>query len=84
MNAPVERRLFQPWERFMLLSHVLEDVPRDVAGELLEPLTACAMIVVRQLMGHKTHTEAYFAIERLRDEIDRLRRQSSRRGTMEG
>jgi hypothetical protein len=85
-EAPREPPHFQPWERFMLLSHALEEVPSELGGELLVPLSSCAMIVVRQLMGQKEHIEAYYAIERLRLAVEERRRRPEpvNRGTMEG
>lgn len=63
-----------PWERFMLLSHAVEDVPAEAAAEVLPLMTDCAMRVVRSLMGHITQAEAYAAIERTRIAIEDARR----------
>ena len=67
---------FEPWERFMLLSHAVEEmiIPPARAAEVLPHVTSAAMVVVRQLMGSKTRAEAYFAIERACSAAETARR----------
>lgn len=65
---------FEPWERLMLLSHAIEEVPADGASAVLEPITTASMCVVRQLMGQKTKAVAYASVERARAAIEEARR----------
>lgn len=73
-SEPTQAPSFEPWERFMLLSHAIEEVPLERAGELLAPVTSTAMTVVRQLMGQKTRLEAFMAIERTRELVEAARK----------
>jgi hypothetical protein len=72
-----ERRMgpaFEPWERFMLLDLMCEEVPADRAAEVLPIITRTAMVIVRQVQGRVTHAEADAHLARARDLIMSTRR----------
>jgi len=64
---------FEPWERFMLLERLLEEIPAERAHEVLHDVTRTAMTVVRQVYGSKSSTEAYAAIEQTRQRLEQIR-----------
>lgn len=76
MSAPLTAPAFEPWERFMLLSLAVEEVPPERAAEVLPHITTTAMVVVRQIMGQRTLKEAYAHVERARVAIEAARRPS--------
>jgi hypothetical protein len=62
----------EPREQLLLLSIALEDLPEDDRA-FVEPIVMAAMVVVRQMSGSATITEARYAIARARRVIDERR-----------
>lgn len=73
-TAPAQAPHFEPWERFLNLSHALDDVPYERAGDVLPAFTSASWAVIRHLAGAGTSALAYAAIERARVVIAAARR----------
>lgn len=64
----------EPWERFMLLSHAIDDVDPTRAAPLLPLVASAACVVIRLQQGKATQAEALAAIERARVACGEARR----------
>lgn len=64
----------EPWERFALLTHAVEEVPPERAADVLPVVTDAAMRVLRQVLGKITKAEALAAVERARVAVEEARR----------
>lgn len=53
-------------ERFLTLSHVIDDVAPEDGGELLRVVSAAFFATVRNMRGTTDDAEARFAIDRAR------------------
>lgn len=62
--APALR--LSPSDRLRLLSHVIDDLPEDAAGELVRHVAGACFAVVRHLQGTATEAEARAHVERAR------------------
>lgn len=62
----------EPREQLLLLSIALEELPEEERA-FVEPIVMAAMVVVRQLSGTATITEARYAVARARRVIDARR-----------
>lgn len=70
---------FSPAERFLTLSHVIDELPVDAGGELVRLISSAMFAVVRNMRGTSTEAEARFAIDRARDALldaSRINRQT--------
>ena len=59
-------------ERFLTLSHLLDDVPAAAGGELARSVGSACFFVIRNMRGKATDIEARYAVDRLRDELRRV------------
>jgi len=57
---------FDPWEKFMLLSRLIEEVRPERAAEVLPFVASAAFVVVREMRGQITRAEAEAHLERAR------------------
>lgn len=69
---------FEPWEQLMLLDRQIEELSPSQRA-LVEPFSAAALTVVRQMMGQKTVTEAHFAVDRARQALEDARKRAAAR-----
>jgi hypothetical protein len=70
--APEEKSLFAPWERILLLTIALDDVPDSPQTEATRLVLFACIAVVKQMQGRTTQREAYAAIARANAAIREL------------
>jgi hypothetical protein len=72
--APEERSLFEPWERILLLTIALDDVPDAPSTEAMRLVLFACVAVVKQMQGRVTRREAFAATARANEAIRELAR----------
>lgn len=56
-------------DRFLMLSHVVDDVPAERGGELVRVVSTAFFATVRNMRGTSTDAEVKFAIDRAREAL---------------
>lgn len=57
------------WDRFLVLSHLVDELPVSQANEVARVVSAACFAVVRSMKGQCTDAEARFAIDRAKAEL---------------
>jgi hypothetical protein len=70
--APEEASLFEPWERVLLLTIALDDVPESAEQEAMRLVLFACVAVVKQMQGRMGRREAFAAIARANTAIREL------------
>jgi hypothetical protein len=68
-----DRQLFEPYERLLLLSIMMDDIPESPERAAIVAVIRACFSTIKQLQGRETRPEAYRSIELARVALTELR-----------
>jgi len=69
-----DQQLFEPYERLLLLSIMLDEVPETPERVAMKAFARACFATIKQLQGRETRRDAYRAIDSARIALTDLRR----------